>query len=164
MPRALPIVRAATAPGSERAPSPRNPLGDPAALKARGLDPFADIFAARLPSAPLHALRVSGSDASRDIQIVLRRAGIRSVRVRRGRGTAWRYVDLILPALVPEAHSRDCLLVRAGHYDRERCAACLRRQAAHRRIAHLVAVALPYCEDRSDSQRDHYDFIFSIHD
>ena len=87
------------------------------------------------------------------IRQLLRDLGLRGISVRKGRGTASRYVDITLPYVrhehPPGVNSKDCSL-------------CSLKFRAHQRLEQLILAAYPDLDDRSDYHTDYFDFVFSI--
>jgi hypothetical protein len=123
-------------------------------------DTIAQILAAPFPPRSLHPMRHAGRKAqAAAVRKLLHGLGIKGVSV-----TAPSYANAsAIHIRIPDDEHVDGTDPR-GYRDHEyrTCPRCQRRHVATLRLTSLILAAYPDLDNRSDSQRDHFDYVLSV--
>lgn len=84
------------------------------------------------------------------------------ISIRRGRGTAWGYIDVILPKVHPQEDCTAGWQPNGDFVPMFNCEGCRAESAAEHRIEEILYRLYPSTDDRSDSQTDYFDFVWSV--
>lgn len=116
------------------------------------------IEAASIPAPIGQPVRGAGQkERTKRIRQVLKAAGIRGgVSVTMARGAGCYQTDVRIDGI---QHAPD---VDWNKHEYRECPVCMRNAAADRRVSAIILGAIPDLDDRSDSQTDHFDFMFTV--
>jgi len=144
------------APEPEPAPVVEVPALSPEAAALAAPAAILSIEAARIPTAPLaqNARRADQKERTRLIRQALKDAGVRGASVTMARGSMCYWSDIRVEGIAHTEYPEDHVPFR--------CPVCQRNQAAEKKLNAIIMAALPGMDDRSDSQSDHFDFVYSV--
>lgn len=135
---------------TEPAPAPAPAPADSEAVRT--------IEAAQVPAAPLRtdARRMTQTERSAALRALLKSLGVKGVSVTSARGSMCYWSHIRFDGVPHPPVANWC------EHNSRVCDVCQRNNAAERKVHRIVLAAYPDLDDRSDSQTDHFDFVYTV--